>query len=328
MKNFKDILKYVLSLGLGVGLLWWVYHKQDLSNLLTELKHTNFFWVGLCFIAALVSHLSRAYRWNLLLKPLGYKPTLFRTFYAVMMGYLGNMVLPRAGEVSRCAIISKSDKVPFETVIGTVVAERIIDLLSLIVIIFITIIIEFDKLSVFISSMFANKPQVEKDHTLLFVVLGIVILCVILFYFFRNKIKNSALVNKIISLGKGLFEGITSVKNVENKGSFLFHTLLIWAMYFCTVYFLFFAFETTSHLGVNVALALFVIGSLGMVAPVPGGVGAFHFLVTQGLMLYGLSENVAASFAGLAHAIQMLQIVTIGGFAFFAGVYYFNKKTD
>jgi uncharacterized membrane protein YbhN (UPF0104 family) len=154
--------------------------------------------------------------------------------------------------------------------------------------------------------------------------LAIAIIAVVLFLF-RKKISEHALIQKIIALGVGLLKGILSVKDVENKWSFAFHTLLIWVMYFCTVYFLFFAFETTSHLGVNVALALFVIGSLGMVAPVPGGVGAFHFLVTQGLILYGLTENVAASFAGLAHAIQMVQIVSIGGITFFIGVYVLGK---
>lgn len=326
MKNFKAIIKYVLSLGLGIGLMWFVYHKQDMSGLLVQLKNTNFFWVGLCFVAALISHISRAYRWNILMKPLGYEPSLFRTFYAVMMGYLANLVFPRAGEVSRCAIISKSDNVPIETAIGTVVAERIIDLLSLIVIVFVTIIIEFDKLSGFLTKMLANKSQTATNHTPLLVFGGLILILVLLVYVFRKHILKNSFVQKIIGFGVGLLKGVISIKDVENKWSFVFHTFLIWLMYFCTVYFLFFAFETTSHLGANVALALFVIGSLGMVAPVPGGVGAFHFLVTQGLILYGLSENIAAEFAALAHAIQMVQIIVIGGVAFFAGIYVLNRK--
>ena len=326
MKNLKGIIKYTLSLGLGIGLMWWVYHKQDMSGMLQQLKETHFFWVGLCFIAAIFSHISRAIRWNMLLKPLGHEPSLFLTFYAVMMGYLANLVFPRAGEVSRCAIISKSKNIPIENVIGTVVAERIIDLLSLLAIVFVTIIIEFEKLSGFITKIMASKDESTNNHSLLFVILTFFIVLTIVIVVFRKKIKSNSIVQKIIKFGLGFAQGVVSVKDVENKWSFIFHTIVIWLMYYCTVYFLFFAFDTTSHLGVNVALALFVIGSMGMVAPVPGGVGAFHFLVTQGLILYGLSENIAAEFAALAHAIQMFQIIIIGGVSFFAGIYIFNKK--
>jgi hypothetical protein len=327
MKQLKNGIKYSFSLGLGVGLLWWVYHKQDLSTLLVELKNADFFWVGLCFVAALFSHISRAYRWNLLLKPLGYQPSLFRNFYAVMMGYLANLVVTRAGEVSRCAILYKSDNVPIETAIGTVVTERIIDLLCLIVIVLITIVIEFDKLGGFILNLFANKSAAEPNFNTLYMVGVVALFVIVLIYLFREKIRNNAFIQNILSFRIGLMKGISSIKDVENKWSFLFHTVMIWAMYFCTVYFLFFAFKTTAHLGVNVALALFVVGSLGMVAPVPGGVGTFHFMVTQGLILYGLPENMAASFAGLAHAIQVLQIVIIGGTAYFLGVYFLNQKS-
>ncbi|MEY3418107.1 MAG: hypothetical protein RL711_978 [Bacteroidota bacterium] len=326
MKHLKNGIKYILSLSVGIGLLWWVYHKQDLSTLLIELKNADFFWVGLCFVAALISHISRAYRWNLLLQPLGHQPSLFRNFYAVMMGYLANLVVTRAGEVSRCAILYKSDQVPIETAIGTVVTERIIDLLCLIVIVFITIIIEFDKLGGFIMGLFAKQSPQTPTHDYSYWVLGGLISMAMIGFLLREKIRQNAFIQNILSFRIGLMKGIASIKDVENKWSFVFHTVLIWTMYFCTVYFLFFAFKTTAHLGVNVALALFVVGSLGMVAPVPGGVGAFHFMVTQGLMLYGLPENMAASFAGLAHAIQVLQIVLIGGSAYFSGVYFMNKK--
>jgi len=318
----KTVLKYVLSLLLGGGLLWYIYRDQDLNLLLDTLKGANFVWIGVCVFVGLLAHLSRAIRWKMLLEPLNQKPSNLNTFNAVMTGYVGNIVVPRAGEVSRCAYLYKTDNVPIESGFGTVVTERLFDLLSFMIVTGIAVLLEFDVLGKYVLGEL-NKNN-GNSNQLKYIVLGVLLALALAFFYIFNKYKATFLkypiVLKIWNFLIGLAEGIMSIKNLKNPLLFIFHSVFIWLMYFAATYCLFKAFHSTELLGVNVAIAIFVFGSLGMIIPTPGGAGSFHFFVTVGLTLYGISQSDAGIFAAIAHATQTFGILLIWLIGFLVGL--------
>ncbi len=238
-----------------------------------------------------------------------------------MVGYLANLALPRLGEVTRCGSLSKAEKIPFNILLGTVIVERIIDVISLFICLVFTAIIEYDRLGSFLKDTILT-PIMEKANQLvgstLFIaaaVTGIIVLAAIVFYFIRKN-KKSTEESKIVHLIKGLINGLRSIGQLEKPWAFLFHSVLIWTMYFFMAYLCFFSLPFTSNLGWTAGMFVLVVGGLGMSAPVQGGIGAYHLLVSQGLMLFGLSQQDGLAFATLLHTSQMLVIIFFGGISF------------
>src|SRR5690606_38925990 len=204
---------------------------------IAKLKEADYSWIILSIVLSIVSHLFRAFRWNILLKGADYSPTLFRTFWAVMVGYLANLIVPRMGEVTRCGILKKTDEVPMTISIGTVVAERIIDSLTLIVLVTAGFAIEFDRLNEFLSSFFYESAASIGDNLFslyLITGLGLALLFIafLLLRIFKNKIQRHPLFLKIKSFVREMISGLTSVRRIQQKGAFWFSTLMIWLMYF------------------------------------------------------------------------------------------------
>ncbi len=327
----KEILKYIFSFMLAFGLMWYVYRDQDLSKIWEEAKKTNLFWIGLSALAAVAAHLSRAYRWNMLLKPMGYQPSLLSTFNAVMVGYAANFVVPRMGEVTRCGLLYRSDKVPFNNAFGTVVAERVFDLITMASLMGLTFLIEFDRLMVFTQDMLSRGPQQADNNSKFFILGGIVGAVVVigtLAWLFRKQLLSNPLIIKVFGFLKGLADGVMSIKNVENKFLFIFHSLFIWGMYYCMMYFALMALPETSHLTPAIGLSMLMISSMGMIIPTPGGIGAYHYLVTQGLVMYGVSEANGAIFAGISHSLQILEIVMLTGATLILSSIFTGKKDN
>lgn len=318
----KNVLKYTVSLLIAGGLMWYVFHDIDASALLAKLKEVRYGWVVVAAIIFLISYGTRAYRWNLLLKPLGYPHlNLLRTVTAVSIGYFANLLVPRLGEVSRCGVLKRLDDVPLTTGLGTVVAERLIDLVTLLLVTLVLFVAEFDRLSGFIGGFAADR--VDNAGEALFSVYifgGIVGLLGLLFWaigrVWKAQLKRSALFQKIRTFLREVARGLASIGSIENKIGFWMSTLLLWTCYFFMSYVVFFALPETENLTPWAGVAVLVMGSFGMAAPVQGGFGTFHALVSGVLVLYGVSESDGVLFATLVHGLQTLSFIVFGAVAF------------
>lgn len=323
-KQIISILQYLIFLALGMGLLYLVFRKINLYSLIEELRSIQYFWLFLVVIAGLLSHAFRAMRWNLMIQSLGYQTNTLRTFYAVLIGYLANLAIPRLGEVTRCGMLSKSQKIPVQSLIGTVISERVFDMIVLIVITFMVIIFQLrllgDFVNTYIFSPMANG--MEHHQTEVFISLAVLFVAVLsLVLFFRIIIRfleQFGFYHKMKKLGLGFMEGMMTIRRMERKAWFLFYTVLIWSCYFLMTYLCFFALSSTSGLGIAEGLTVLSIGSFGIVAPVPGGIGAYHFIVKAILFeLYRIDATSAASYATISHFTQTILIIIGGGIAYF-----------
>ncbi len=317
------MFNYLVFLLLGVLFLWLVFRNLDGKQIMEQILHADYFWIILCMLAGILSHIFRAARWNLLIGSMGHKTRTSTTFYAVMTGYLANTAVPRLGEVTRCGVLSKKMNVPFTELLGTVIAERIFDMLIMILIIIGVIVFQLDLVGAFVDKyvfnpLFANfESNLAPILIILAILVGSVLALVILWRMFRIKLKKYAFYQKLSSFGKGLVQGIKTIKRMRNKGLFLFYTLMIWGMYTLMIYLPFYSLGATSHLDFGDALTVMSIGSLGIVAPVPGGIGTYHFIVKAILFeLYGIDQASAASFATITHAAQTIMIIVVGGLSF------------
>jgi uncharacterized protein (TIRG00374 family) len=311
-KQIKNALKYLLFFAAGVTIFWLIYKDIDIDMIKSVLKNdVNYFWVWISLIIGVFSHISRAIRWNYLIEPLGATPRLRNTFMYVMFGYLMNLVLPRMGEISRCGILSRYEKIPFMKLIGTVVTERIIDVLILMIFTLVAIISQFGR----ILQLFRNNPEMKENAVRLATspyLWGLFFLIVLTIIVFRKKIVQTRLYKKLENTIGHLREGLISFKYVRKKGAFIFHSFLIWILYYLMMYSSFFAFDFTRGLSPFAALTTFVMGSFGMVAPVQGGLGTWHFMTKESLALYGISNENGIIFAFVAHTTMTLLIIVLG----------------
>jgi len=257
-------------------------------------------------VVAMASHLLRAVRWKMMLVPTGNKVTLGNSFLSLMIGYLVNMAVPRGGEVSRCYNLYKLEETPVEVSFGTVVVERIVDLICLVLLIAISFFVEWTRLKAFIDTL--DFSSSGKSSMPIWIVGGVVLLIAfgVVVYLLRNNQK----LKKILI---GFKEGVMSIFKLENKALFIFYSIAIWALYFLMSYFVVIAFPETRDLGVSAVLTLFAIGSIAMAAPLPGGAGSYHTLVPLGLvMLYSLPQADAIAFVFIFHGWQTV-IMMVGG---------------
>ncbi len=250
-----------------------------------------------------------------------------------MVGYLANLAFPRLGEVTRCGVLSKTEKIPFDSLFGSVVAERVFDFIVLILIIVGTIVFQINLVGGFVNRMIF-EPIFSKAQsnalTMLYVALFaiiIVILIIFLIRYLKSRFKKTNFYNKIEDFIKGFFDGLKTIKNLKNKSGFFIWTFVIWLMYFLMTYVVFFSMEATSGLTVIDGITVLAIGSLGMVAPVPGGIGSYHFIVKAILFeLYGISSAAAASYATIMHSSQTIFVIFVGAISYFI-LFTISKKS-
>lgn len=298
-----------------------------------KLKDANYTWIFLSIALSVISHLARAYRWNLLLEPLGYKLKTFRTFLAVMVGYFANLLVPRMGEVTRCGVLKRMEDIPMTASIGTVVAERVLDFFVLMFLVLFTFIIEFNRLNQFLIGFFNQKAaQAGQNIFQLYILAGIAAFVVVALFLlariYKEQIKRNPLYLKIRSFLREMVEGLTSIKRINNKGAFWSSTVVIWLMYFLMSYVVFFALDSTSGLGFLAGLSILIMGGLGMAAPVQGGIGTFHAMVSGVLILYGISEENGVLFAFILHISQTIAVVFMGGISFLITLFISRNKSN
>lgn len=265
-----------------------------------------------------LSNIFRAMRWNMLIHPLGFKPKVRNTFGGVMIGYMANLAIPRLGEVMRCAIVNRYEKVPVNKLLGTVVVERVIDVLTIFVLLLVVVLLEFEKMSDFsmqyVFSPMGRKLQAFISHSVLFYVVIVAAFAggLFLFWFLYTRFRRTRYFIKLKYIIRGFLTGLKSVGQLKNRNLFLFYTFLIWLLYLMMSYICFFCFPATSHLGFVIALAVMVFGGFGWAAPVQGGFGTFHIIVTQTLVLFGVAENDGLAYAILSHATQIFAMLFFG----------------
>lgn len=328
MKKLKTLFRTLFFLGIGILLLWLTFRNQDFSEVWAKMATANPFYIFLCIVCSIAALVSRSMRWIQLVEPMGHRPRLSSTYHALMFGYLANMALPRLGEISRCGALSKSDEVPFEKLVGTVIVERLLDVIMLALSILLTATLEYKRLGGFLYAEII-EPVWSKLMTgpllialvLVFMTAGVVVLIGL----FRMS-NPPAFIQKIRSLTTGVGEGLKSIVKVKHKGVFVFHTVFIWGMYYGMSYFCFLALPETEILGASAALFIMVLGGIGMSAPVQGGIGVYHTLVAQGMLLYGLTETDGIVYATLSHTVSTLVLILLGALSMISLFFFVKTK--
>lgn len=301
---------------LGVILVWYSLSKISFQELLQYFKEANYVYIVLGLLFGLLSHLSRAYRWKFMLEPMGYKLRMPNSVMAVFAAYLVNYTIPRAGEFVRGSILANYEGVPFEKGFGTIVAERIADLLVMMLIILITLFLEFEFIYEFFSARF---------HPLK-IILGITILLVlaILFMIFIKR-STSKFANKIKSFIGGLIEGATTIFKMEKKWAFIFHTLFIWAMYVLMFYVTTFAIEDTNDLPLTAILLGFISASFS-IAATNGGIGSYPVAVYIAFSIFSIAKEPSIAFGWIMWSSQTLMIIILGGLSLIYLPIYNRRK--
>lgn len=316
-KIFSQALKFSLFLGFGIFLLWLIMRnltEEQKSQIKESFLHANYWWILLSVFIGILSHIIRAEKWRMMLEPLGKKPSLLTTYYSVMIGYLVNMAIPRLGEITRCGIMQRYEKIPLDKSIGTLIVERAIDLLSLIIVTALLFILQFQVIWNFFDTK-VIQPYLQKffsnTNSLLIAFACLLIFCVLI-YFLVKRWKHTTGYVKFRLFLMNIREGIIAVKHIKNYPLFIFYSIAIWLCYFFMAFVCFNALPETSSFGAGEALAVLVFGTVGIVST-PGGIGAYHIIVTETLVtLYGLQEVFAISFSWLAWGCQTIMIIIIG----------------
>jgi uncharacterized protein (TIRG00374 family) len=321
-KRILNILKYILFFGIGVFIFWKIY-KGEWGKVGDALKNLNYFWIGVSIVLSILSQISRAIRWNMLIRPLGYNPRLGNTFLSVLVLYLVNLIVPRGGEVARCIVLSKSEKIPFTKLVGTVFIERLADLITLVILLIIVFISQIRILVKLYNSIQEVQSSLSKLFTLKALIIGI-LLIVLLFtglFLFRaivkkNSNKESSFVIKLRELKNNVIEGIKSIAKLKNKWNFIAHSLLIFILWLFMLYVIFLAFEPTRHLSIWTGIVTFLIGGVAMILPISGGIGIWHLAVSYTLVLYGISLEDSEIFALIAHTTTNMIYIILGLIAY------------
>jgi len=329
-KKFWNILQYFIFLGGGIFLIWWQFHKMT-PNQITKfefaLSNANYILMIPVIFMALASHLSRSLRWRILMAPMGYKPALFNVFGVTMVGYFANSFVPRLGEILKCTMLGKYEKIPVQKLIGTIVIERLFDILCYFIFIIITVLIQYKLVGSFVKDelvalMNHNTGLPLWARGLLIVV--IIFLIILLLRFILKRFAHSKLIVRLKNFIHGLKEGFSSINKLQKRGWFLFHTLFIWSMYLLQIYVGFFAIHDVAHLGLDAACSVLTLATLAMIVT-PGGLGTFPTAIYLVLSLYKIEPSTGEAFGWLMWGATTF-IIIFFGLIFLGLLFFFNKN--
>lgn len=360
-------LKFLLFISVGLAILYFVYQNQEaayqlectcklestestpcvfdtlLDKIIHDFQNANFFWLGVVCLLFMISNVSRALRWNQLIEPLGYKPKTFNTFFATMIGYMVNLALPRAGEIAKPAAVTRYEKIPLDKLIGTIFTDRVFDVLMLLVVVLITFVFQFQYLWDFLFGDGIQQAGAQKKCSAAdtggglpwlwilgsMAATGLLALTIIAWKW--KVIKETAIAKKIIGLLLNLLEGVKTVFKLRRPGMFIFHTLVIWLMYYLMLYVCFFAYEPTAKLftgSPEVALLAFTFGTFGMLIPSPGGMGTYQLAVTMALTIHGMDDSDAFAFANIMFFTVTIFCNVIFGFLAYILLPIYNRDYE
>jgi uncharacterized protein (TIRG00374 family) len=309
-KHLKKHLKTILPIALGVFLVWYSYtatSPENRAQIIKYVKAADAFWVGLSIVLGILGHVSRAIRWNYLLEPMGYRPKLSNNVLIILMSYFANLGIPRTGEILRATALSSYEDVPFEKGFGTIVTERIIDVVMLLIIVCLTLFLQTDVILDVLQKKGVNLTGI-------FLMLG---LGIVAFVVFVTLVKKSAhpLAKKIKSFVNGLFDGVFSIFKMKHKWAFLFHTIFIWGCYIAMLWVIKYTVLETVSLSLSQLLVAFVAGAFAM-ATTNGGIGLYPIAVSNALAIFGISSVSGDAFGWIMWIAQTLMIVVFGAISF------------
>lgn len=314
-----QVIQYILLLAVGIYLCVLFFNTLDFEGLKAKIANGNFSWFYVVMFVSVMVYVIRTLRWQMLIRSIGYETQFLNAFSALSISYFVSFVVPRLGEVTRCLSVKKQHDIPFMQLLGTVIIERIIDILSLIILLGLTLVLQFDQIMEFVKT---NVFHPIYDKIILKIINGNMVVTIAavavfviagaLFIYFRKYIRERS-PKLIVKFAEGLKEGVASVAKLKQKKLFILYTFLIWVCYYLMTYFWFFVFEETSVLTWGACLSILTIGTIGRSVPIQGGgMGAYHFLVTSVVVLYGLSETWGKDLATLIHAGQTFFTFAMG----------------
>lgn len=312
-QNLKQIIQVTISLGIAIWIFWFLYRDIALDSLLAQIKSSNWWWIFASLSISLFGFWLRGWRWTLLIRPEeGEKVKPNRAYHAVMIGYLINLLIPRAGEVARCGVLTRTNGISLGHLFGTVILERSVDLLFLVSTIGLAFLVE-NELFLSLANLLVNIDVLwVKISTNIPVFLGGLVIFIIFMALILRKYRDHGIIKKVRHFMREIVSGIKSVNQLSNPFGFWLSSILIWVIYFLTMYTVSLGIPSTANLSSGEVLLVMVMGSIGMVAPVQGGIGTFHALVAFILIQLGISEQDGKIFAAIIHGTQVLLILAAG----------------
>ena len=344
LKNIiSSVAKVVLPFVLGGAILWWMYRGEDfsvISHVLTE--EMNWTWMLLSFPFGILAQMFRGWRWKQTLDPIDLRPSNdthtndgqkikarnHTCINAVFISYAASLIIPRIGEFSRCAILKRYDGVSFSKALGTVVTERAVDTLIVMIYSGIILLVEMSIFGTFFRKTGTSLDRILNGFSLTgWVVTAICAVAVLILL--HLLLKNFSIYNKVKMTLGGIWEGVLSLKGVKNLPLYLFFSVGIWVMYFLHYYLTFFCFDFTENLGIGCALVSFVVANFAVIVPTPNGAGPWHFAIKTMLTLYGVADEQALWFVLIVHTVQTMLVIALGIYAWAALLFTkrFNPNT-
>lgn len=329
IQRVKTFTKFLLFLALGIFLLWLTtrsFGENEIQKLKDLITHADVKVVIFCSITLLFSHFIRAVRWKMMIDPLGNQPRTFNVFCAVLAGYFFNLLFPRLGEVMKCTLLSKYEKVHVDKLIGTMVAERLVDLICLIIVIIMTVFTQLDLVGNYAAELTTSmKTKFQFSNTALIIIIGTLILCITILFKLLHVSKNHPKLFKLKEIIKGMIEGLLSIRKVKNIPLYLIYTATIWFCYLASIRIGFHGMENLSSLGWVPSLSVLTFGSFAMIAT-QGGIGAYQLAVQKTLMLYEMDAVNGLAFGWLLWLVQTLILFIVGPLSIMM-MYILNKKS-
>ena len=329
-KKLRTIFQYSFFLGLGIFLAWWSVKDltaDNKSQIRTALKTAEYWLIIPVFGILFLSHFIRALRWRLLIQPLGHNPSKTNAFFAVLIGYLTNQAVPRLGEVVKCTMLARYEKIPADKLIGTIILERIIDAITLLIVFGITLVIQPDIYIQLTEAIFNSKKdpsQKNVSSTIILLIVVAIIIIVIAIWMIKKKKNFKDLGELFRKIGQRIWQGISAIKHLKKRKQFIVLTIVLWSLYLLGGYIGFMALRETNQYGIKEAFTVLSAGSVGMIVT-PGGIGAYAYLLQQTMIVYGLNEGIALAFGWILWLAQTAVIV-FGGLISFVAMPYYNKQ--
>lgn len=346
--HLKKGARIVLFFGVGIIFLLLVFQRQNkafqadcaikgispdncslVQKVIDDISGANYYWVGMVLFVFMISNIVRAYRWRMMLKAIGYEARMVNLVGTYLVNNLANLGIPRSGEVIRGGLLADYEDIPVEKVLGTIVTDRIFDVIMLLLATILALILGGREFIAYLEEniSLSQKLRFITNNPVIMVIL-VALTIAVLVYIKSNfkKLKNTRLGRKFSDVLTGFADGISSVKKVSSVSIFLFYTVLIWVLYYLMLYLAFFSFGPTSHLGPVAGLVVFVFGSLGFALPTPGGMGSYHYLLGESLAMYGLTGLEAFSFANIVFFSVQIFVNILFGLIALILLPLFNKE--
>lgn len=312
-KTITTIIQLIVFLGLGIGLVIWRYQAistHDKADMFDAFGHIRWFWTTPLLFVGFLAHYFRALRWKMLMQPLKVFPSTANTVFAVLIGYLANALIPRLGEVAKCTILAKYEKVPADQLVGTIIAERAFDLACLILLLLATLFLQFDTIYPFARDL-TQKTFLDDQGHIQWLRFGIAIGVALLALYLFIRLTRSFRQTKIGKIIQGIGDGLKSIGKIKHKGRFLLLTALIWFMYTGLILIGFWAMPEMDGITLLASLAILTFGSVGMIAT-PGGIGAYPVIIAEVLILYGIGSGIGFAYGWVSWAGQTAIVLVLG----------------